>query len=201
MIQLITDFYVSVAPQESAIDDSRPESVIPSQILSNETTLLHKIRSNNRYADVYFLTSNGEKFSAHRNILAAYSDIFVQIFDESSENPVEIHVNDFAVDTIQSALDFLYDKTDSINEKEKEVFKFAVKFGIQHLIDACVSFFKDSVNPTNVCEFIQIAYSNNFNELKQKCLQILVQKKEEIDPTKMAKLPSNILFDAFFFKM
>uniref|UniRef100_A0A914P314 BTB domain-containing protein n=1 Tax=Panagrolaimus davidi TaxID=227884 RepID=A0A914P314_9BILA len=179
----------------------RPESVIPTQILSNETTLLHKIRSNNHYADVYFITSNGKKISAHRNILAAYSDIFVQIFDKTSEIPVQIHVNVFTVDTIQSALDYLYDKFDAINGKEKEAFKFAVKFGIQHLIDACVSFFKDSINPTNVYEFIQIAYSNNFDELKQKCLQILVQKKEEIDPTKIAKLPSNILFDAFFFKM
>uniref|UniRef100_A0A914PE00 Uncharacterized protein n=1 Tax=Panagrolaimus davidi TaxID=227884 RepID=A0A914PE00_9BILA len=82
-----------------------------------------------------------------------------------------------------------------------KVFKFAVKFGIHDLIDECRSIFEESVDSTNVCEFIQIAYSNNFDELKQKCLKILAKKKEEIDSTKIAELPKNILSDAFFYKM
>uniref|UniRef100_A0A914QBH3 BTB domain-containing protein n=1 Tax=Panagrolaimus davidi TaxID=227884 RepID=A0A914QBH3_9BILA len=188
-------------PQESSIDESRPVSVIPSQILSKGMTLLHKLATNNRYADVCFISSDGEEIPSHRCILAEFSNIFLKIFEESTEFPIEITANDFDVETIQSALNFLYDKPDSIIGKEKEVYKFAVKFGIQILIDACLSFIEDSVNPSNVCEFIQFAYSNNFDELKQKCLNILVRKKEEIDPTKIAKLPSNILFDAFCFKL
>uniref|UniRef100_A0A914PK95 BTB domain-containing protein n=1 Tax=Panagrolaimus davidi TaxID=227884 RepID=A0A914PK95_9BILA len=82
-----------------------------------------------------------------------------------------------------------------------EVFKFAVKFGIQDLIDACVSYFEESVDSTNVCEFVQIAYSYNFEDLKQKCLKILVEKKEEMDSTKIAELDKNILFDVYFFKL
>uniref|UniRef100_A0AC35FAB5 BTB domain-containing protein n=1 Tax=Panagrolaimus sp. PS1159 TaxID=55785 RepID=A0AC35FAB5_9BILA len=82
-----------------------------------------------------------------------------------------------------------------------KVFKFAIKFGIQTLINECRSFFEESVDSTNVYEFIQIAYSNNFDELKQKCLKILAEKKEEIDPTNIAKIPSNIVFDAFCFKL
>uniref|UniRef100_A0A914P4I6 BTB domain-containing protein n=1 Tax=Panagrolaimus davidi TaxID=227884 RepID=A0A914P4I6_9BILA len=188
------------SPQESSIDESRPESVIPSHS-SKTTTLLQKIATNNQFADVYFVSSDGEKIPSHRCILAEFSNIFLKIFEESTEVPVQITADDFDAETIQSALNFLCDKSDSINGKETEIFKFAIKFGIKILITTCLSFFEESVDSTNVYEFIQIAYSNNFDELKQKCLQILVQKKEEIDPTKMAKPPSNIVVDAFFFKM
>uniref|UniRef100_A0A914R560 BTB domain-containing protein n=1 Tax=Panagrolaimus davidi TaxID=227884 RepID=A0A914R560_9BILA len=188
------------SPQHPSSEGSRPESVIPS-FSSKVTTLLHKLATNNQFADVYFISSDGEKIPSYRNILAASSDIFAAIFEESTEIPIQITADDFDAKTIQSALNYLYDKSDSINGKETHVFKFAVKFGIHDLIDACVSFFKDSVDSTNVCEFIQIAYSNNFEDLKQKCLKILVQKKEEIDSAKVAELPKNILFDAFCFKL
>uniref|UniRef100_A0A914Q540 BTB domain-containing protein n=1 Tax=Panagrolaimus davidi TaxID=227884 RepID=A0A914Q540_9BILA len=65
------------------------------------------------------------------------------------------------------------------------------------LMDACCTYFEESVNPSNVCELIKIAYSNNFEELKQKCLKILVEKKKEINPRKFAELPKNILIDFF----
>uniref|UniRef100_A0A914PWQ6 BTB domain-containing protein n=1 Tax=Panagrolaimus davidi TaxID=227884 RepID=A0A914PWQ6_9BILA len=141
------------------------------------------------------------EFPSHRNILAEFSDIFTKIFEETLETPVQIAANDFDAETIKSALNFLYDKSNAIIGKEMEVFKFAINFGIQHLIDACVSFFEQSVNPTNVCEFIQIAYSHNFEHLKQKCLRILAEKKEEMELTKIAKLPQNIFVDFYFFKL
>uniref|UniRef100_A0A914NZU1 BTB domain-containing protein n=1 Tax=Panagrolaimus davidi TaxID=227884 RepID=A0A914NZU1_9BILA len=186
--------------QESSNDESRPESVIPS-FTSKSTTLLHKLATDHRYADVYFIASDGEKIPSYRNILAASSDVFLKIFDETTEIPVQITANDFDAQTIQSALNFLYDKSDSIIGKEKEVFKFAIKFGIQILIDECRSVFEESVDSTNVCEFIEIAYSNNFEHLKQKCLRILAEKKEEIDLTKVAELPKNIFFDIYCFKL
>uniref|UniRef100_A0A914Y0T8 BTB domain-containing protein n=1 Tax=Panagrolaimus superbus TaxID=310955 RepID=A0A914Y0T8_9BILA len=121
------------------LNESRPESVIPSYISnSTENPILYKIASNHRYADVFFITSDETKIPSHRNILAEYSNLFAQIFDESSENTVKINVNDFSVDTIQSALNFINGKPDSIVGKEMEVFKFAIKYDIQALI---VSFF------------------------------------------------------------
>uniref|UniRef100_A0AC35FKA4 BTB domain-containing protein n=1 Tax=Panagrolaimus sp. PS1159 TaxID=55785 RepID=A0AC35FKA4_9BILA len=184
-------------PQESSIDESRPESVI----LSKAATLLHKLATNHRYADVFFIVSDEQKIPSHRNILAEFSNNFAAIFEESTKIPVNIHVNDFDAETIQSALNFLYDKSDSVKGKEMKVFKFAVKFGIQILIDECRSFFEESVDSTNVCEFIQIAYSNNFDELKQKCLKILAEKKEEISKAVLDELPKNIIVDAFCFKL
>uniref|UniRef100_A0AC34FTB4 BTB domain-containing protein n=1 Tax=Panagrolaimus sp. ES5 TaxID=591445 RepID=A0AC34FTB4_9BILA len=179
------------------LDKSMLSSVVPSPSNSNAKTILHKLASNHHFADVLFITSDGTKIPSHRCILAQYSTIFARVFEETSETPVKINVEDFAADTIQSALDFIYDKTDAIKGKEMEVFKFAVKYDVKLLIEACCSFFEESVVPENVCEYIEIAYDNNFEELKQKCLKILVEKKKEIDASKIAALPKNIVVDAF----
>uniref|UniRef100_A0A914P3A3 BTB domain-containing protein n=1 Tax=Panagrolaimus davidi TaxID=227884 RepID=A0A914P3A3_9BILA len=115
----------------------------------------------------------------HRCVLSKHSKILSTIF-KSRESPIEIIVEEFKGEIIQAAIDFLYDKTDSIKGIEADVFNFAKRYGIHDIMNACCLHFKESVNSTNVCELIQIAYSNNFEELKQKCLKILVEKKKEI---------------------
>uniref|UniRef100_A0AC35GIS6 BTB domain-containing protein n=1 Tax=Panagrolaimus sp. PS1159 TaxID=55785 RepID=A0AC35GIS6_9BILA len=111
--------------EHSAIDESRPESVF-----SSTASKLFKIGTNCRYADVNFIASDGEMIPSHRCILVEFSDMFSAIFEESTEIPVQITADDFDAETIQSALNFLYEKSDAINGKEMEVFKFAIKFGI-----------------------------------------------------------------------
>uniref|UniRef100_A0AC35EZN7 BTB domain-containing protein n=1 Tax=Panagrolaimus sp. PS1159 TaxID=55785 RepID=A0AC35EZN7_9BILA len=155
----------------------------------SETTILRKICSNKRFSDVHFISSDDTQIQSHRCIVAAYSDVFAKIFDESSEIPVKINAKDFDANTILSAINFLHGKSPAINGKEMEVFKFSVKYGIQALNEACVSYFEESVDSKNVCEYIQIANSTNLANLKEKCLHILVEKKKEIDSTKVAELP------------
>uniref|UniRef100_A0AC34FBY9 BTB domain-containing protein n=1 Tax=Panagrolaimus sp. ES5 TaxID=591445 RepID=A0AC34FBY9_9BILA len=185
--------------QTSAVVESRPESVISSPTSLNFASKLYKIGTDIRYADVIFITSDKTKIQSHRCIFGESSKIFAQIFDETAQTPVKIDVDDFNADTIQSALNFLYGKYDAINGKEMDVFKFAFKYDIKDLIEACCSFFEKSIDASNICEYIQIAYSNNFDELKKKCLKYLCKKKKEIDSSKVAELPKNILFDAFYF--
>uniref|UniRef100_A0A914QF65 BTB domain-containing protein n=1 Tax=Panagrolaimus davidi TaxID=227884 RepID=A0A914QF65_9BILA len=179
------------------IDESRPQSTLPSESTKEVNSYWYKIMSNERYTDAFLIASDKTKVSSHRCVLAEHSKIFAKIIDETSQLPVTINVEEFNAEIIKAALDFLYGKIDSIKGKENEIFKFAVKYNIKMLIDACCSYFEESVNPTNVCELIQIAYSNNFEGLKQKCLKVLVEKKKEIDPPKFAHLPKNIFSDFF----
>uniref|UniRef100_A0AC34F7W7 BTB domain-containing protein n=1 Tax=Panagrolaimus sp. ES5 TaxID=591445 RepID=A0AC34F7W7_9BILA len=178
----------------AAYDESRLE-FIPSEI---KTSKLYKIMSNEKFADIFLILPDKTKIPSHRCILYESSTVFAKIIDETSELPISINIEeDFDAETIQAALEFLFDKFDSINKKEMDVFKFAIKYGIQDLMDACCSFFEKSVDPSNVCEYIQIGYANDFEELKQKCLKIMVVKKKEIDAAKLSNLPKNILLDFF----
>uniref|UniRef100_A0A914NX78 BTB domain-containing protein n=1 Tax=Panagrolaimus davidi TaxID=227884 RepID=A0A914NX78_9BILA len=185
---------IATSPQ-TAFDESPPQSRLGSRIpfeLPNEPKL-----SNNIFPDAFLIASDKTKIPCHRCILAKFSNVFAELFNAISNHPVKINAKDFDAKTIQSALGFLYGKTDSIKGKENKIFKFAVKYNIKMLMDACCTYFEESVNPSNVCELIKIAYSNKFEKLKQKCLKILVEKKKEINPRKFAELPKNILIDFF----
>uniref|UniRef100_A0A914QBJ1 BTB domain-containing protein n=1 Tax=Panagrolaimus davidi TaxID=227884 RepID=A0A914QBJ1_9BILA len=195
----VTDKKKKDSPHAAIIDESRPQSTLPSKSTKEMDSYWYKIMSNERFADIFFVSSDNVKIPSHRCILYEVSPIIAKIIDETSELPVTINVEEFNAETIKASMDFLYGKIDSIKGKENEIFKFAVKYKIKMLMDACCSFFEESVNPANVCEIIQIAYSNNFEALKQKCLKILVEKKKEIDPSKFADLPKNIISDFFAF--
>uniref|UniRef100_A0A914QHU5 BTB domain-containing protein n=1 Tax=Panagrolaimus davidi TaxID=227884 RepID=A0A914QHU5_9BILA len=187
--------------KHSSNNESRPESVVSQIPLNDSVPKFFKLGPHLRYSDVYFIASDKTKVPSHRCILAEFSETFVKIFDEASEIPVHIFAENFNAETIQSALNYLYGKTDAVYGKEVNVLKFAITFRIQHLINVCVSTCEELISVTNVCEFIQIAYANNFEELKQKCLKVLIENKEDINPAKIAEIPKNILYDAFFFKL
>uniref|UniRef100_A0AC34F3G8 Amino acid transporter n=1 Tax=Panagrolaimus sp. ES5 TaxID=591445 RepID=A0AC34F3G8_9BILA len=68
---------------------------------------------------------------------------------------------------------------------------------LPNIEDAGYFYSTEEVDSTNVCKIVQIAYLNNFEELKEKCKQILIEKKSEIDQTKLKALPKDILFDVF----
>uniref|UniRef100_A0A914QCI9 BTB domain-containing protein n=1 Tax=Panagrolaimus davidi TaxID=227884 RepID=A0A914QCI9_9BILA len=154
----------------------------------------YEIMSNNEYSDITFISSDNIQIKSHRCVLSKHSKILSTIF-KSRESPIEIIVEEFKGEIILAAIDFLYDKTDSIKGKEADVFKIAERYCIRDVTKACCLYFVESVNSTNVCELILIAYLNNFEELKQKCLKILVEKKKEINASKFAELPKNILID------
>uniref|UniRef100_A0A914QPD7 BTB domain-containing protein n=1 Tax=Panagrolaimus davidi TaxID=227884 RepID=A0A914QPD7_9BILA len=183
---------IGISPQ-TANDESRPQSRLGSPIpfqLPNELKL-----SNDIFPDAFLIASDKTKIPCHRCILAKFSNVFVELLNTISNLPAIINVEEFNAQTIQSALEFLYGKIDSIKGKENEIFKFAVKYNIKMLIDACCKYFEESVNPSNVCELIQIAYLHDFEELKQKFSKVLVEKKKEIDAKKIADLPKNILVE------
>uniref|UniRef100_A0AC35EZS5 BTB domain-containing protein n=1 Tax=Panagrolaimus sp. PS1159 TaxID=55785 RepID=A0AC35EZS5_9BILA len=115
--------------------------------------------SNERYTDTFLIASDKTKVSSHRCVLAEHSKIFAKIIEETSELPVTINVEDFDAETIKSALDFLYGKNDSIKGKENEIFKFAVTYNIKMIMDACCSYFEESVNPSNKMFVLKCVYT------------------------------------------
>uniref|UniRef100_A0A914QMH2 BTB domain-containing protein n=1 Tax=Panagrolaimus davidi TaxID=227884 RepID=A0A914QMH2_9BILA len=120
----------------NAIDGSPPQSRLGSPIpfeLPNEPKL-----SNDIFPDAFLIASDKTEIPCHRCILAKFSGVFVELFNAISNHPVKINAEDFDAKTIQSALGFLYGKTDSIKGKENEVLKFALKYNIKMLKDSCI---------------------------------------------------------------
>jgi hypothetical protein len=189
--------------KESHQDLKIPDQSISSHSLTDKTVKddkspeLYEIMSDAKYSDVILISSDGKKIPSHRCVLAKYSAIFATIFEESKELPTKINIESFNANVISAALDFCYGKNDSIVGLEGKLFDFANKYSMNALKQACCSYFEEKVNVKNVCEIIQIAYSNNFDGLKQKCKKILTGRKEEIDPAMLKELPKDILFDVY----
>uniref|UniRef100_A0A914P1M4 BTB domain-containing protein n=1 Tax=Panagrolaimus davidi TaxID=227884 RepID=A0A914P1M4_9BILA len=154
--------------------------------------------SDKTYADVVLFSSTGKEILTYRCILAKFSKFFKTIFDETKELPVQCEIEEFDTETIIAALNFCYGKNDVIKNNEKKLFEFAEKYCIEELKESCCTHFADNLSTENVCDIIQIAYSNNFEELKQKCKKLMTEKKAEIDQTKLKALSKDILFDVYF---
>uniref|UniRef100_A0A914QPW4 BTB domain-containing protein n=1 Tax=Panagrolaimus davidi TaxID=227884 RepID=A0A914QPW4_9BILA len=164
--------------------------------LTVQQSELYAILANTKYYDVILVASDGTKIPTHRSILSFYSPGFIEIFEKSTDFPVQIQMKDFDVDTIKAALDFMLFKPDSIVGREFSLLKFAVKYDIPKLMESC-SFWADKLEITksNVVEYVQIAYDYNLEELKEKCLKILAENKKDIDVDLWNELPKNILVD------
>ena len=57
---------------------------------------------------------------------------------------------------------------------------------------------EESVDVENVCQFIQVAFANNFEILKIKCLKVLAENRNSISAEAVNALPKEILIQAFF---
>jgi hypothetical protein len=189
----------------STLEESHQADVSPAKqdLSSNEKSVQkkkptwHEIMSDPKFADVILVSSDGKKIPSHRCVLAKYSEIFAKIIEKATENPDKINVDGFDAKTITAALEFCYGKNDAILGMEGKLFDFANKYSIHALKEACCSYFEDKLTSKNVCEVVQIAYSNGFDGLKQKCKKILTEKKAEIDSVELKELPKDILFDVY----
>uniref|UniRef100_A0A914P626 BTB domain-containing protein n=1 Tax=Panagrolaimus davidi TaxID=227884 RepID=A0A914P626_9BILA len=103
----------------------------------------------------------------------------------------------FDADTISSSIDFCYGNKSAIVRKEFKVFEFAEKYDIYVLKEACCHAFEENVCKENVFEIVQIAYSHNFEELKEKCKKVLAENKGKLDLAKLNGLSKNVLIDVF----
>uniref|UniRef100_A0AC34GCG4 BTB domain-containing protein n=1 Tax=Panagrolaimus sp. ES5 TaxID=591445 RepID=A0AC34GCG4_9BILA len=154
-------------------------SATPNQSLSLQHSKLYESLTDKKYHDVILVASDGTEITTHRCVLAKYSTHFEKLIEESEETPVKISTKYYDAETIQDAVDY-------ICNLQKECCAFVVQ-----RIDVLLA--------SSICEYIKIAYKYNLEELKQKCLKILFEKKKEIDASKWNELPNNILIDVLLY--
>ena len=56
---------------------------------------------------------------------------------------------------------------------------------------------EETVNPENVCKFIEIAFANNFEALKTRSLKVLNENRNFISAEALNALPKEILLQAY----
>uniref|UniRef100_A0A914QJ93 BTB domain-containing protein n=1 Tax=Panagrolaimus davidi TaxID=227884 RepID=A0A914QJ93_9BILA len=154
--------------------------------------------SDPKVVDVVILSADDVEIPSSRSILAKYSTVFTKIFDEKTELPIKLKIENFNVDTIISAFKFCFGRHVEVIQNITDVIRFFTEYAIFPLTDDCCKKLDESVTIENVCDIVPIAYSNNFESLKQKCLKLLSETKMSISPLKFKELPKNILVDMLY---
>uniref|UniRef100_A0A914PNH1 BTB domain-containing protein n=1 Tax=Panagrolaimus davidi TaxID=227884 RepID=A0A914PNH1_9BILA len=151
-----------------------------------------------KFADVIILSADEVEIPSSRSILAKYSSVFTKMFDEKTEIPIKIKIENFNVDTVISAFKFCFGRHVEVIQNITDVIHFIKEYAIFPLTVDCCKKLDESVTIENVCDIVQIAYSNNFESLKQKCLKLLSETKMAISSLKFKELPKDILVDMLY---
>uniref|UniRef100_A0A914P0H7 BTB domain-containing protein n=1 Tax=Panagrolaimus davidi TaxID=227884 RepID=A0A914P0H7_9BILA len=146
---------------------------------------------------VILISSDGKQIFSSASLLIRHSYIFATILKNIKKSPVKINVEEFNSDIIYSALDFLNGKNDAINGKEIELYHFSDKYSLRDLKKVCCNKFDKLLSVKNVCEIIQIAYANYFEELKLKCIEMIRLNTEKIGESELKALPTEIYAEIF----
>uniref|UniRef100_A0A914QIX9 BTB domain-containing protein n=1 Tax=Panagrolaimus davidi TaxID=227884 RepID=A0A914QIX9_9BILA len=146
---------------------------------------------------VILISSDGKRIFSSASLLTRHSYIFATILKNIKKSPVKINVEEFNSDIIYSALDFLNGKNDAINGKEIELYHFADKYSLRDLKKKCCNKFDKLLSFKNVCEIIQIAYANYFEELKLKCIEMIRLNTGKIGESELKTLPTEIYAEIF----
>uniref|UniRef100_A0AC34G7Z8 BTB domain-containing protein n=1 Tax=Panagrolaimus sp. ES5 TaxID=591445 RepID=A0AC34G7Z8_9BILA len=158
------------------------------------STLGEEIFNANEYTDVTLNTSDGKEISAHRCFLSLASPVFKEFF-ANNFTKIDIEFNERIT---LKAIQFCYGNYHIVDGFEKELLEFAKIYQIQDLKERCLSHLNDSVTSFNVCEIIKVAYEHNYECLKQKCIQTIVENKGAVGKENINNLPPPILCDILF---
>lgn len=160
---------------------------------------LERLLEDRQFSDVTLIVE-GEKLTAHKNVLAARSPIFYGMFAGGSEtglrkHDIEIEIDDAYYDTVKDMLKFVY--TGELRELDEEAAKkllvTAHKYAIEDLHTRCQETLCKFLNTGNAVEILNLADSCDAKMVKEECVNIITSDVQNIDECKLLPLRSELL--------
>ncbi|XP_004070356.1 kelch-like protein 7 [Oryzias latipes] len=136
--------------------------------LSSVVRTMNSFRKEGRLCDVT-LVVQGNRFSAHRGILAAASHFFHLLFSTSmvESRTHEVELRDVSPDILQLVIGFIYTAQVSVDNQNVEALLYAADFfQIDPIKNVCVEFIKRQIDATNCLDVAVLADRANCPGLK-----------------------------------
>lgn len=137
-----------------------------------------KLDHNTVSADVQFsigaMDNITAQISAHKAVLAADSDVFMEIFFGASNDPnghsSQVHVSDSTEAEFMAFLQYFYlNKVKLTAENVVGVCHLGVKYNVKKCFDDCVQFLLDTLDNENVCCYLALAIRYDQKPLMDRC--------------------------------
>lgn len=150
--------------------------------------------TNKNLCDVTFVIGD-EKFSAHKLILSARSNIFAKMFEVEmlEKNTGEVKIPDIEPAVFKLLLDFIYTSKLDSNDPKKifKLLKAAHGYSLKSLVQICEYRLSYNLNVDNVVDVLITADLMELNFLKKDCMKFMNKNKNK-EYTKMLKAHENL---------
>jgi len=138
-----------------------------------------------RYCDVTLNLDFGKTISAHKIILWARSKFFAEKIEEEDKpyngSMLTIPVLGFKYEVVQEAVHFMYtNECPKLSEMPIDLLSFADKFKIPGLRKIAEDEIKSIATTENICNFLNLADANNYEDLKVFCIEFVRKNKKAV---------------------
>ncbi|KAA3464585.1 BTB/POZ domain-containing protein isoform X2 [Gossypium australe] len=140
------------------------------------------------HTDIKLKPNNGPCNSAHKSLLAARSEIFMNILssDNCKAPPTDtdtITLSELSTEELKSFLEFLYTGDLPADKFKKHVYALCVaadKYEIPYLQESCERYMLNSLNASNALDILDISNLHSKKKLKETTLNFIVQNMKSI---------------------
>jgi len=139
-----------------------------------------------RFSDLVFICSGGERIHAHRNIVAACSEHLSALLQgqwaETAGTTPEIKMDQSDV-SVRALLRFMYTghvDDAALDANLDEVLELAAQHGLTELIEACEEHAIYSLTVGTVVNMINLAYTHSLLHLKFACVQVVKKNMAQV---------------------
>uniref|UniRef100_A0A1B6GHM5 Kelch-like protein diablo n=1 Tax=Cuerna arida TaxID=1464854 RepID=A0A1B6GHM5_9HEMI len=168
--------------------------------LDGMTKVWNDLRKNNQLVDATLISSDGISYPVHRAVLAGYSRFFRALFTNPlhTDDRNRVHLQNVSSEVLSSLLTYIYDKKlDIDNNTVTKLLHASDYLSILEVHQACVTFLKSSISPTNCLSIRQFARDHfledlekdaqmfllrNFPQVAEKSLEIMSLPVDELVP-------------------
>nr|CAB3471124.1 unnamed protein product [Digitaria exilis] len=152
---------------------------------------LGELLEGQRGADVTFVLDSGDRFPAHKNILAARSPVFMAEFfgDMKERSSQSVPIQDMQADVFKVMLHFIYTDTVPVLDEDPEaavttaqhLLAAADRYGLDRLKLICEGKLSGGVDVDTAATTLALAEQHNCSLLKAKCVDFITRSPETLN--------------------
>lgn len=161
---------------------------------------LQKLYKDEEMADVHFVFKSGERVPAHKNLLAAASEVYHAMFYGPIKEIGDVQMDEPWATGFVEFLQFFYSNKIKLTMANiGDLMNYGHKYDVTECFNLCVRFLKEHLTPDNVLQAHSLAILFEQKDLQTKCESLIkfqnegVQTKINIGPAiQKPKLKINI---------
>ncbi|XP_055839039.1 kelch-like protein 5 [Episyrphus balteatus] len=179
--------YIIMESSNSNSSSSDKETTTIFENNQHATSITAKLKifyEEEKFFDVVLLAGQDSiKIRAHKMILSAFSEYFLEIFQNIStiSKINEVNVKEIESSTFKLIINYMCSGSIELSlEKIETILRGAVFLKMKHLVDGCCDFMQKNLNNGNCLQWLRLAKELSLSELIQKSFNFIYSHFKEV---------------------